>query len=107
MLIERGRPLPDWYKDAPDMRPGDPFYLRAYDELCSERHFSDGTIGQIPWSKIVQYHQTYNLDDDLLDPLIYIIRCMEKADLDLIRQENERRRQAQERESRKGSRNKR
>lgn len=73
----RGR-LPQWYLDAPMLRPGDEFYLQAFFELSTERSFGMGAIGPIPWSRIIDYGQRAGLDKQMQDVLVRVLRTLDE-----------------------------
>lgn len=54
MLLERGRPLPGWYLDEPDLLPGDFLFIRAFFALSTCRAVGMGA-GPIPWTAITEY----------------------------------------------------
>ena len=72
---KKGRPLPDWFAEQPDLQPGDDFWLSAFFELSTTRH--DG--GPIPWDKIMLYADRSGLDGDLAGTLQAVIRSMDSA----------------------------
>ena len=69
---------------------GDDFYLRAFENLSSERQFGDA-LGPIPWSKIVLYGDRKHLDDAMVDVFVYVIRELDTAYLKWQRDQQERR----------------
>lgn len=72
----KGRPLPDWFLEEPELLPGDTFYLEAFWELSTCRSFSGG-VGPIPWTAVVDYGLRFGLDDDMLAPFVTVIRAMD------------------------------
>ena len=76
--VEKGRELPQWYIDEPDIEVSDHFYLQAFRDLHTCRQNGMG-MGPIPWKDIILYADRYGLDEDLVEPFIHIIRCMDCA----------------------------
>ena len=74
--ISKGRALPKWYLDEPYVFPAQQFFLKAFWDLNTCRSTGMG-IGPIPWDKIVQYGSYAGLDDDMIEPLVSIIREMD------------------------------
>src|SRR5690606_11766519 len=74
--LAKGRPIPDWAKEEPQLLPGDEFYVEAFWELCSERLMP---MGQIPWRSIVEYGRHKSLDDDILPVFHTVVREMDRA----------------------------
>ena len=72
--IAKGRELPEWYINAPEVKDGDMFYLGAFSELSTCR-----TQGPIPWDKIILYANTVGLSSDLFDHFLSIIRAMDSV----------------------------
>lgn len=77
----KGRPLPEWYQDEPQLWPGDEFYLRAFYELSTCRGVGM-SAGPIPWNIAVMYAQYQGLDADSIQPFIDIIRKLDAVYLD-------------------------
>lgn len=57
---------------------GDSFYLDAFRMLSTERQIGM-EIGEIPWSKIVEYGLHKGLDGDMIDVLVHVVREMDGA----------------------------
>lgn len=86
---EKGRELPSWYLEEPQLLPGDHFYLKAFRDLHTCR--SHGmSLGPIPWTAVLLYAEWIELDHDLVEPFVYIIRSMDVAYQDWINKEQER-----------------
>lgn len=79
--LAKGRPLPEWYLNKPDIFPGDYFYLRAFYDLNTCRQVGMG-LGPIPWNVVIQYAGISELEQELIEPFIHIIRMMDNAYLD-------------------------
>lgn len=86
---EKGRELPEWYYNEPQLLPGDEFYLKAFRDLHTCRQ-AGMELGPIPWDETVRYAQFYELEEDLIEPFLYIIRAMDVAYRDWMEKENER-----------------
>jgi hypothetical protein len=85
--MERGvswEGLPQWYRNEPPISPDDEFYLAAFYELRTERPLGFGALGPIPHSKIVEYAEREELDQDLAAYFLRTIRAMDIADLKAV-----------------------
>ncbi len=56
---------PDWLQDVPELQRGDEFYIKAFWELSTCRHYSGGAVGPIPWDKIMDYANKAGLDSTM------------------------------------------
>lgn len=74
------------------MMVGDEFYINAFRLLSTERQIGM-ELGEIPWSKIVEYGCRAGLDQDMVDALVFIIREMDGAYLDWMQKEASKARQ--------------
>jgi hypothetical protein len=74
----KGLPEPEWAKEEPDIGTGDDFYLSAFYELSTCRRYGN-VIGPIPWNRIVQYGDRKQLDEEVCDAFVYIIREMDSS----------------------------
>lgn len=93
-LLSRGVPmerLAQWFREEPQLRPGDEFYLRAFWELSTERPVG-AVVGVIPQSKIKEYASQLGLEDHMIGVLCRVIRKMDTAYLDWSRLEAEKQR---------------
>jgi len=63
-------PIPDAIANAPEMGHGLDFYLAAYVELSSCR-VQDGLI---PWTAIANYCIAHDLDSEMCDEIMFIVR---------------------------------
>jgi len=61
--------------------PCDNFYLEAFDNLKRERQVGMG-LGPIPWSAMVLYAQTCNLDGPNTDDFVLVMKVMDDAYLE-------------------------
>ena len=77
--IAKGRPLPDWYLEAPDVTPGDDFYLDSFFRLHTCRPSTMDGMAPIPWDTIVNYALMYNLDGLLVNHFVDCIRAMDNG----------------------------
>jgi len=73
--------LPQWFLDEPHLYPGDVFYLKAFFDLSTCRQSGMG-LGPIPWHIIVQYAKFYQLEEDVTEAFIDVIREMDTAFLE-------------------------
>lgn len=76
--LAKGRPLPAWVDNEPELFDGDEFYIQAWYELDTCRQVGMD-VGMIPWDKIVLYGQFHGLENDVLQAFIQIIREMDAA----------------------------
>lgn len=87
--LTKGRPLPRWFEEAPDPRPEDEFYLRAFYDLSSCRSVGFA-IGPIPWRDIVHYADWVGLETDVAAAFVVVIRAMDSGFLEWQEKEQER-----------------
>lgn len=85
---EKGRELPTWFIEEPEVEPGDEFYLRAFRDLDTCRS-SSMSIGPIPWRDIIYYAERSGLEEDLIEPFIRVIRLMDSAHREWVAKETE------------------
>ena len=76
--IAKGRDLPSWYKEEPELEPGDEFYLAAFYELSTTRAQGFGT-GPIPWDQIVSYSDRMEFDAEMSAIFHQAIRTLDNA----------------------------
>lgn len=72
----KGRALPDWYLQQPDIDIDTDFYLKAFYELSTCRPMGMG-MGAIPWDKARLYAEHVQLQVGMIDHFISIIRIMD------------------------------
>jgi hypothetical protein len=84
----KGRDLPEWFMDEPFLEPGDDFYLKAFRDLDTCRAYGM-SAGPIPWKDIVYYAERSFLDEDLINPFVYIIRAMDNGFREWLNKESE------------------
>lgn len=87
---EKGRDLPDWYYEEPELLSGDEFYLRSFYDLHTCRAVGMD-LGPIPWNVTVQYAYHHKLEEDLIEPFVLIIRSMDSAYRDWMEGERKKR----------------
>lgn len=78
---KKGRPLPQWYLDEPDIDPINNFYLQAFYDLSTCRNIGQ-ILGPIPWNIIVQYAEYSGLEIDMTDLFIRVMRSLDLAYLE-------------------------
>ena len=76
--IAKGRDLPAWYLEEPELEPGDAFYLSAFYELSTTRAQGFGT-GPIPWQQIVAYSDRMGFDAEMAAFFHQAIRTLDNA----------------------------
>lgn len=77
--------------NEPQLYPGDYFYLKAWSDLNSCRSMGMSR-GPIPWKDIILYAEYSQLEYDLIEPFVLIIRTMDSAYIDWVENEEERKR---------------
>lgn len=86
--IKKGRALPDWYLDQPEIVAGSEFFHTAYRDLATCRH----PDGSIPWLAAMAYADRKRLRPDLANALWEAIWRMDVVErrwrLDEIRRES-------------------
>ena len=70
--------LPKWLMEAPSLVRGDDFYMRAFWELSSCRHFGSA-IGPVPWNYIVDYGSQKGLDPGMMEVFAAVIREIDES----------------------------
>jgi hypothetical protein len=82
--IRMGVEIPDRILNAPKLALGLSLYWNAFFDLDSERShaFAPTTI---PWSKIREYANLYEFDEEQTEDLIFLIRKMDKAHLEKMK----------------------
>ncbi len=73
---KKGRELPKWYLDEPEMDPVNNFYLQSFYDLSTCRSIGQ-VMGPIPWNIIVQYAEYSGLELDITDLFIRVIRSLD------------------------------
>lgn len=76
--MKAGAPMPERIANAPELKQGLELYLDAFYDLDSERGVSE-TLGSIPWSKIKDYAEFYDFDEEQTECLFFFIREMDRA----------------------------
>ena len=57
--IEKGREVPEWYKNPPPISKGDRVYMAAFWDLSSCRQSGGGTMGRVPWTAVAEYAEKW------------------------------------------------
>lgn len=76
--MRAGAPLPDRIANAPELIEGLELYFQAFLDLDGERDTGMG-IGSIPWSKVKEYANFYDFDDEQTEDLFFFIKRMDSA----------------------------
>lgn len=71
--------IPDFLKNCPQLEEGLDLFWDAFGVLSTERQIGQGVMGPIPWSKIMQYADRYELDFDQAERMVAYIRAMDKV----------------------------
>jgi len=74
--IAKGLPLPEWAIIEPVLLPGEEFFLTSFYNLSTCRSYGEVT-GPIPWRDIVYYSDRNELEWDVSEAFVYIIREMD------------------------------
>ena len=82
---------------------GDDFWLDAFSELSTTRHFGTA-IGPIPWNRIIDYGSRTGLGSGMIRVLTRVIRRLDGAYLEYERDENKRATERATREAHKKTR---
>lgn len=77
--IAKGRPIPEWALDKPELDPVDMFYINAFYDLNTCRQSNGQALGPIPWSDIYQYSLFSGLDNENTRVFIRIIGVMDAS----------------------------
>lgn len=99
--IVKGRALPEWYLDEPQLQIGDHFYITAFSDLNSCRQVGMG-VGEIPWDKVIEYGRYKGLDDTMMEVFRIIMKEMDRAFLRWQDKERDKQRRANDRRNRSG-----
>jgi hypothetical protein len=81
--IAKGRELPEWFLEEPDLPPGGQFFFQAFQDLSTGRQWGEHP-GPISWQSIVAYAAYHSLDESATDVLLNVIRTMDNAYLDWL-----------------------
>lgn len=77
-LEAKGAPLPEWYREEPEISEEALFYITAFWELSSCRDFGY-SIGPIPWTAIISYAREVGLDSSMRPVFSAVIRELDEA----------------------------
>jgi len=81
--MRSGQPLPERIANAPELKPGLSLYLQAFFDLDAERTHAL-TLTPIPWTSIKAYAEAYEFDDEQTEDLLYHVRRMDDANLQIL-----------------------
>lgn len=88
--IRKGRELPDWAKDVPDLEFPETFFLDSFWYLHTERNYELATI---PFSKIDEYGIKKGLDDVIRKCFIDIIMMTDIAFINYTTEDSKKKRE--------------
>lgn len=71
-------PFPRKIRDAPELWIGLELFFGAFIDLDGDRP-SGWTLRPIPWARIMDYAEAYNIADEQREDLIFLVRMMDKA----------------------------
>lgn len=80
--LAKGRDLPPWVHDEPELYRGDDFFLSAFFDLGTCRSLTEGGAGPIPWTAIVDYADRAGLVPDVAAGFVRVIRSMDSVYLE-------------------------
>lgn len=75
--MRKGRELPDWFHDCPEIEPYDAFYLNSFWDLATCRQIALEPT-DIPWTAINEYADYRGLTGYVKDFFIRMIRVVDK-----------------------------
>lgn len=81
--MRAGEPIPERIANAPELMIGLQFYMQAFFDLDSERSHAMAPTA-IPRSKIRDYAEAYECDDETTEDLMFLIRKMDNKHLERI-----------------------
>jgi hypothetical protein len=87
--MAKGRPLPAWYLDRPELFAVEAFYIAAFFDLSTCRSIGM-SLGPIPWTAIVEYADIVGLEPSNRELFVFVIRELDAAYLAWQAQEMER-----------------
>jgi hypothetical protein len=76
--LRLGEPIPERIANAPKLDVYSEFYIRAFNDLSSERNSGFGE-GPIPINSIFAYARHYGMNDEEESDLVYFIRVLDKV----------------------------
>ena len=79
--LAKGRPLPQWYLDEPEVNPLDFWFIEAFWDLTSTRQLGE-VPGPISWIVVQQWSDVHLLDPETASTLQRVIREMDNVYLD-------------------------
>lgn len=96
--VLKGRELPPWFTDFPELLPGEEFYLVSFWRLNTERQVSQGVLGRIPYSRAIDFAVNSGVAPDMLEAFWRIVSSLDAAYLELQAGEYNKSMQSQKRE---------
>lgn len=84
--IRKGRSLPQWFLECPELEDDEVFYLNAFYDLNSCRD-TGWSPGPIPWTAIRDYADYRGLEPHLLDFFSKVIRIVDQDYLKYIEEQ--------------------
>lgn len=82
--IAKGRELPEWYYNEPDIDIAEEYLLKIFCDLDTCRRFSPGPI---PWTDIVHYIDRLDYGNELSGTIEKIIRLVDTEFLSILDKE--------------------
>ena len=80
--LAKGRELPPWAQNEPELYRGDDFFLTAFFDLGTCRFITDNGPGPIPWTAMVEYADRAELFPDVAAGFVRVIRSMDTVYLE-------------------------
>ena len=93
--MAKGRDLPDWFLDEPELLRGEDWYVKAFWACSTDRDFGQ-VLGTIPWSSVQRYGRSRGLTQAAIDALWVVIHAMDEGYLDRMAKEHKKEVERQE-----------
>ena len=77
-MARKGKQLPDWIQDAPELLPSEVFYMQAFWELSTTRQVGMAP-GPIPWTATQKYTEVHGLDNQAAALMHRVVRALDGA----------------------------
>jgi hypothetical protein len=85
--IEKGRELPEWYLDNPEVPDDWLNFLHIFNDLSSCRQIGM-TLGPIPWDAILRYCQYKEYDEETTSLVMTVMKHLDMTFMDYQKKEN-------------------
>lgn len=78
--IRAGQKIPARIANAPELNTGLELFINAFFDLDSERSHAF-SISPIPWSKIKEYADAFEIEGEMREDLFYFVKSMDNDHL--------------------------